>query len=601
MELRDYLRILWGRRLLVLLCVALSAGSALAFSARISPTYAASAKVFVGPKAIAKDDAAGAIQELTASQQFVSSYAEILKSRPLAELVVKKTNARISADELTRRIETKIVPETRLIEVTVSGTSPASAALFANELVTSFVEDEGNRFGGGALVAASVLETALQPTDPVSPRPVQNSVIGGLLGLMLGIGTAFLLEQLDTTLRTKEDVERVFAPLPAIATIPLSSLSGDSNIFLLSAPNSPESEAIRILRTNIQFFSVDEPLRRVVITSTVAGEGKTTVAINLAASIAATDYTVLLIEADLRRPTLKNYFPDLKGPGLTEVLCRQASLETAVQTTDIPNLSVLLSGRIPPNPSELVGSERMAVLLDKAATLAEIIIIDTPPSLPVTDAAALAPQTDGVILVVRAGRASAQKALDVAHGFERNGVRVLGVAVNALEDSENSSYYYHYASVAARGGGRGAKKRSAKFDDYVVGNAPTPQRRVAAPAGARVPARAPQPQPHQDSTPAFQAPVPAPLQVKAPAPVDGPPRVRARVQSPVNRGGPLTGQARVPEESPGSWPAPNPPSINDKQGASQNGSPRRTGDFSARLNAVLEEPEEAPPNGKTGH
>ncbi|MEX2552510.1 MAG: polysaccharide biosynthesis tyrosine autokinase [Actinomycetota bacterium] len=569
MELRDYLRILWGRKVLIILCVALSAGSALAFSARVSPTYAASAKVFVGPRTIEKDDAAGALQELTMSQQFVSSYAEILKSRPLAELVVEKTNASISPEELTERIETKIIPDTRLIEVTVSAPSPAAAATYANALVTTFVEDEDNRFGGGTLVTASVLERALEPEDPVSPKPVQNGIVGGLLGIMLGIGIAFVLEQLDLTVKTKEDVERIFAPLPGIATVPLAPNSKDWSIFLRDAPNSPESEAIRILRTNIQFFSVDEPVQRVLITSTLAGEGKTTVAVNLAAGIAATDLRVLLIEADLRKPTLKNYFPDFQGVGLSEVLSGQADLEEAVWNTNIPNLFLVMSGRLPPNPSELLGSQRMADILDLASSIADVIILDTPPALPVTDATALAPQSDGVILVVRAGQTSAHKALDVAKNFERTGVRVLGVALNAMGGDTSSSYYYHYAAAEARTGGKRAKKRSSKFDDYVVGQAPRSRKHTRPPVASKPPRRPPAPvresSPSRESSPVT---TPSGVKVRVQSPV--PQASRPRVQSPLSPAAPAQAAGAASEE-------PDPQDENELDSAA----------FKARLRAAV--------------
>jgi polysaccharide biosynthesis transport protein len=477
MELRDYLRILWNRRWLVALCMAVAAGSALGFSSRITPTYAATAKVFVGPRTLEKEDAAGALQELTFSQQYVTSYAEILKSRPLAERVVEITKAPISASELTRRINTKILPETRLIEVTLTDHSPARAQLYVNQLVNTFVEDKGNQFGGGGDISASVLEQALKPAYPVSPKPLQNGVIGGLLGLMLGVGVAFLLEQLDTTLRTKEDVERVLAPLPVIATVPLAPLAKEWDIFMESSPNSPQSEAIRILRTNIQFFSVDRPIRRVLVTSPFAGDGKTTVATNLAAGIAAIGSNVLLMETDLRKPVLVSYFGAAGIPGLSDVLSGQAELQQAIKQSRIPNLSIVVAGPTPPNPSELLGSERMANILESASEMFDVVILDTPPALPVTDASILAPHTDGVILVVRAGQTQSNKAQDVTRNFERLGVRVLGIAVNALERDADGGYYYRYQYARPPAVGDGERRRGREpdreysdFDDFVVSN-----------------------------------------------------------------------------------------------------------------------------------
>jgi capsular exopolysaccharide synthesis family protein len=462
-----------------------------------------------------------------------------------------------------------------LIEVTVKGPSPAAAATYANELVSTFVEDQDNRFGGGSLVTASVLERALEPKTPVSPKPLQNGVVGGLLGLMLGVGIAFVLEQLDLTVKTKEDVEKVFAPLPGIATIPLAPNNKDWSIFLRNAPNSPESEAIRILRTNIQFLSVDDPVQRVVITSTVAGEGKTTVAVNLAAGIAATDLRVLLIEADLRKPTLKNYFPDFQGVGLSEVLSGQADLEEAVWKTDIDNLYLIMSGRLPPNPSELLGSQRMADVLDLASSIADVIILDTPPALPVTDASALAPQSDGVVLVVRAGQTSAHKALDVARSFERNGVRVLGIALNAMGGDTSSNYYYHYGYVASRSGGRRAKKRAAQFDDYVVSKAP-PSRKHTRPPVTSKPARS----------------APAPPEEASDSPSAGrAPSLRVRIQPPDSPGSPVRVQVQSPVGSP--EPETGVPHYREvDQPEAQEWDQGDAAAFRARLRAAVGEPKE---------
>jgi polysaccharide biosynthesis transport protein len=501
-ELRDYLQILWQRRWLVALCVAVAAGSALGFSYRITPTYAAVAKVFVGPRSVDKNDVAGQIQELTASREYVTSYAEMLRSRPLAEKVVQETGAPISPVALTAETQTRILPDTRLIEVVVTDVSPSRAQVFANELVKLFVEDKDEQFGGGSKISASVFEDALKPAVPVSPKPIQNGIIGGLLGLMLGVGVAFLLEQLDTTLRTKEDVEKVLAPVPVIATVPLAPLQKEWSIFMEAAPNSPQAEALRILRTNIQFFSVDRPIRCVLVTSPFAGDGKTTVAINLAAGIAATGSNVLLIETDLRKPVLAQYFDTGGAPGLSDILSGQADFRDAITRTRIPNLSIIASGPMPPNPSELLGSERMASLLANVDEMYDIVVLDSPPSLPVTDATILAPHTDGVILVVRAGQTQANKALDVVRSLERLEVRLLGVAVNGVERDSDGGYYYRYnyyrmpeqdlESPRRQRGREPAEGRDAEFsngmrptrefDDFVVGNVRPASRPSAQPA-----------------------------------------------------------------------------------------------------------------------
>lgn len=479
----------------------------------------------MGPRTVEKNDAAGVLQELTASQQYVTSYAEILKSRPLAEIVVEKTGAPITPSELSEKTDTKILPDTRLIEVTVTDTNASRAQTYVNQMVDSFVADDGNLFGGGGAITASVFEPALKPVDPVSPKPIQNGVIGGLLGLMLGVGIAFVLEQLDTTLRSKEDVEKILAPVPVIATIPLSPTGKERSLFMESDTNSPQAEAIRILRTNIQFFSVDRPVNRVLVTSPFAGDGKTTVASNLAVGMAAVGSSVLLLETDLRKPVLNNMFGGPQSPGLSDVLSGQSSLSDAIRRTRIPNLSIIVAGPTPPNPSELLGSERMADLINTVSTMVDIVILDTPPALPVTDAAVLAPHTDGVILVVRAGQTHAHKALDVIKNFERHEVRVLGVAINGVEREMDGGYYYRYTYSRdddKGGGGRKRNRADAEFDDLVT---PTvrPAHRPPAPKAA--------PTTEQQAN-------------GAPGPAFRPDRARPGVKPPSRRGGKSADEAR---------------------------------------------------------
>lgn len=376
----------------------------------------------------------------------MSSYAEVLKSQPVAGKLIERESIPADSQAVAASVEARVIPDTRIIEVTYTDTDPERAQRAANSLVAIFVEEEVENLGGAEAVAARLLEPAHLPTSPVSPRPLRDGVLGGVLGLALGVGMAFLLKQLDTTLRTREDVEEALSPLPVLAGIPKADTGKDRVLFFENDTRSPASEAVRTLRTNIQFFSVDNPVRLLVVTSPYAEDGKTTVAANLGAAIAASGVKALLIEADLRRPALNEYFnyfdPEKRG-GLTDVLAGISRIKDVVRPTHIPNLSFLPAGSLPPNPSELLGSHRMEEVLDEVRDHADVVVIDTPPALAVTDALVLGAKADGVVLVVRAGVTHREKAKEAKDAFDRAGIRLLGMALNDL-DMADAQYYYHY-------------------------------------------------------------------------------------------------------------------------------------------------------------
>ncbi|HEX9694676.1 MAG TPA: polysaccharide biosynthesis tyrosine autokinase [Actinomycetota bacterium] len=446
MELRDYIRIVRRRRWLIALTFATCSALALLYSSSRPPTYIATAKVLIGPQTVDRNDAASAIQALTFSRDFLASYAEILRGRTLAERVVEQLQLDTPPAALVGRISSNVVQDTRIIQVRVSDTSRERSALIANTLTELFVSDVQADFAGGAGgVQASVIESAIPPAGRSAPAPMRDGILGAFLGLMIGVGGAVLLEQLDTRLRTREDVERALDPIPVLVTVPrlTADLARERRFAVDADPRGLVSEAFRILRTNVQFLAVDHPIRRVLITGALAGDGKTTISANLAASLSTAGYTTLLVETDLRRPTVHEYIDERPSPGISDVLVGRVTLAQAIRRTRIPGLSVLTSGALPPNPSELLGSQRMVEIIDEAGGMYDVLVLDTPPTLPVTDAVVLAPRTDGVILVVRAGETHRDAVRAAAEQFERVGVRILGVVFNAAS-AEASGYGYQY-------------------------------------------------------------------------------------------------------------------------------------------------------------
>jgi capsular exopolysaccharide synthesis family protein len=211
-------------------------------------------------------------------------------------------------------------------------------------------------------------------------------------------------------------------------------------------PKSPISESYRTLRTNIQFSAIDEDLKVLMVTSAGPGEGKSTTIANLAVAYAQSDKKVLLIDADLRKPTIHHTFIVTNRWGLTNLLTNQAVIEEVIRSSSIPNLDILTSGPIPPNPSEILSSKRMNTLLEELKKRYDIILVDSPPAIAVTDAQILATRCDGVILVVDSGKVKREIAMKAKANLEHVQARLLGVVLNNVDRKNKDTYYYYYGN-----------------------------------------------------------------------------------------------------------------------------------------------------------
>ena len=298
-----------------------------------------------------------------------------------------------------------------------------------------------------------VLERATVPGVPVRPRPLQNLMIGLLLGLGTGVALAFVIEALDNTLKTQADVEQ-FLGVSVLGLVPVIGVGAaeaaqendhlrerDLGVFL--DPKSIAAECCRSIRTNILFMSPDRPLRTMVITSPSPQEGKTTTAINLGVTMAEAGSRVLIIDTDMRRPRLHRSFGVPNQTGISTVMVGKATISEAVKRTDVPNLDVLPCGPVPPNPSELLHTERFAAVLAECGKLYDRVILDSPPTSAVTDPAVLGNLSDGVVLVVKAGETTRESAMHARRQLAGAKARLIGVVVNAI-DFSNPAYGYDY-------------------------------------------------------------------------------------------------------------------------------------------------------------
>ena len=315
----------------------------------------------------------------------------------------------------------------------------------------------------GQIGKVRIIDRAIEPIVPISPKKRQNLMLGMLLGLGLGFAIAISLEYLDKTVRTVDDIERL--NLPFVGTIPHIDIKNDGTLatilpngngknkdfqarmIALNRPKSPISEAYRIIRTNLQYSQVDGNLKTILITSPGPGEGKSTTTINLGITLANMGLKTLIIDADLRRPVVHNFFKFDKKPGLTNILATEMEPDDVVKSLDIDNLYVLTSGVMPPNPSELLGSTKMRHLLQEMKAQFDIILLDSPPIIAVTDALIVASEVDGVLLVNKSGKSQIEGVKRADQLLKTARARFLGVVLNDVR-AENmyGSYYYYYSN-----------------------------------------------------------------------------------------------------------------------------------------------------------
>jgi len=414
----------------------------------------------------------------------VKNYESVAKSRLVADRVIASLGLKTTADALLGTISVKVPLDTAEIRVTAQSPDPATAQRVADAWVNGLAAqveaietappaeaagtagatpDAGTPAGAAAPAAAPSavrvlpLGKAVLPTSPISPNVKLTLALGALIGLALGVAYALVRRHLDRRIRSAAEIERLFE-VPVIGTLPVDHrLDGKSTILEAGASSQLHdtaaggamAEALRELRTNLSFLDVDQPPRIIVVTSSLQAEGKSTVTANLAVTMAAAGENVVVVDGDLRRPTLVDVFNLVPGVGVTDVLTGTAELEDVLQPWGaLPNLSVLGSGRVPPNPSELLGSRAMKNMLNALAQNATVLI-DAPPLLPVTDAAVLSRVADGAIVVIRTGKTTQEQLGQSLGNLEKVRGRILGAVLNYVptRGSDASSYYGTYTSA----------------------------------------------------------------------------------------------------------------------------------------------------------
>ncbi|MCV7056544.1 polysaccharide biosynthesis tyrosine autokinase [Mycolicibacterium gilvum] len=446
MNLQDFVKLLRSRWLTVAVTTVAAVLLAVVISLLTTPLYQASTRLFVSTTA--GSSLSDAYQGNRFSQERVVSYTELLMGQTLAQRTIDKLGLNTSAEELRQKVVANAKPDTVLINVNVLDKSPVTARDIANTLSDEFVnmvrELETPEDGARPDARVVVEQRASIPSSPVVPKTARNVAIGLALGLALGIGLAVLRDILDNTVKDRDTLEQITGA-GIVGTIPLDKDRRKQPAISFETDNSGIAEAFRKLRTNLQFLAVDSPPRVIIVTSSMPSEGKSTTSINIALALAEADHNVVLVDGDMRRPTLHKYL-DLIGPvGFSTVLSGAADLDDALQRTRFPGLTVLTSGATPPNPSELLGSQSARKLINELRTRFDYVVIDSTPLLAVTDAAVLGAASDGVLVIARFGQTKREQLSHAVEHLASVGAPMLGSVFTMMPTRGSAAYSYDYS------------------------------------------------------------------------------------------------------------------------------------------------------------
>ncbi|MDM7830697.1 polysaccharide biosynthesis tyrosine autokinase [Cellulomonas edaphi] len=440
-----------------------------------TPTYRASASVYVALSA--GDTAQDLNQGANYTQGQMLSFARLATLPVVLDPVIEELGLETTARRLGHRIAAATPQNTSILTISATGTDPEATAALANAVARSAadaIEDLApSSASGRSTVEATIVDKAEAPQQPFAPNTRRNVLAALFAGLLLGLIAGYLREVLDTRVRRPEDVEKAI-DVPVVGTL-RTVRRGEAQVGPLAAvlAGGPQAEEFRRIRTNLQMIGRVGTPKSFVFSSAVAGEGKSYTSIRVAASFAAAGDRVLLIDADLRRPTVADQLGLEGAAGLTDVLVGRATFDDVVQDVGSAGLRVLASGVIPPNPSELLASREFEDLLASAAGEFDVIIVDAPPLLPVADAVVISRLSTGLLLVIDASKVRRAQIRKAVSSVRLGGGRIAGSVLNRAKVAAAESYAY----VRTTGGSSRRKRGRGTKAQHV--NRPVPPEPVA--------------------------------------------------------------------------------------------------------------------------
>ena len=424
------------------LLIGLAAGGSAAWgvSKLIDPTYRATATIVVNQSA-----APGTVtySDALLSQQLVKTYARMATQRVVLEQVADELQLAVGLDDLDDLLSGIAISQTQLLEIRAETPNPEFSRDLANAVARVFIEQQQPFLPPGrAEQVLRIAQPASQPAVPIAPRPIVNAVLGALAGLLAAVAIAAVLDYRDDTVKSPDDLDALGLASLGVVGVVNGGATGEPSAGSL-APSV--AEAYRKIRTSIDLWGLPQPVR-LLMTSAGQGEGKSTTAANLAIAFGQSGRQVALVDADLRRPHLHTLFDLRNVRGLTSLLVnREASVPKALRSTTFPNVSLIPAGASPPNAAELLASARMRDVLDEIAGLADVVIIDSPPVLGVSDPVILAAGGGAALLVAQAGVTRPQRLVRARDALLSANVVLLGAVVNGAHRRITAEYYGNYA------------------------------------------------------------------------------------------------------------------------------------------------------------
>ncbi|TFB75824.1 polysaccharide biosynthesis tyrosine autokinase [Cryobacterium glaciale] len=447
MEPIDYLRTITRRWLLIIIVGLLGGAVAWGYAASLPAQYQATNSVFVTSDR--GETTSELLQTSTFTQNLVESYAQLATTPTVLGPVINQLGLDISTQALASRVSAVTPLNTVFINITVTSRSAAQAVDLADAVSDSLATAVENLAPKGPdnlpSITVKTVSPAQLPGSPFAPNTQLIVLTGLLLGLALGVLYALAREVFDTRVSTEKDLDRVSSD-PLLGKVGRKKRTDPAGLVMRVMPHSAMAESYRRVRANLEFIDVDSPPRSAVVTSAVTRDGKSTTAINLALAMAERSSRVLLIDADLRRPSIAELC-DLEGDvGLTTVLLGDVDPDDAiVRWSD--GLDVLPSGAVPPNPGQLLGSDAMKTLMQRLLQDYDFIVVDSPPLLPATDALGLSHLTDGAIVVARYKSTTRQQLTTTLESLEAVNARILGIVLNQVRERRAEVYYGPLAPV----------------------------------------------------------------------------------------------------------------------------------------------------------